>query len=53
MAKLTEYKDNHRRLLRSTHYFNLPDEEKAQAERLLHDYVKRRPQGAARGPGSG
>jgi uncharacterized protein (DUF2252 family) len=40
---LTEYKNGQRRLLRSTHYFNLPDDERAQAERLLADYITRRP----------
>jgi uncharacterized protein (DUF2252 family) len=39
---LTEYRNGTRRLLRSTHYFNLPDDERAQAERLLADYAKRR-----------
>jgi uncharacterized protein (DUF2252 family) len=36
--KLTELQQGHRRLLRSHHYFNLPEEERAQALRLLEDY---------------
>jgi uncharacterized protein (DUF2252 family) len=39
--KLTTFKDGHRTLTRSVHYFNLPEEEKAQAVRLLEDYRKR------------
>lgn len=44
IARLTELRDGQRRLLRSMHYFNLPDDERAQAERLLTDYVRRHPQ---------
>jgi uncharacterized protein (DUF2252 family) len=44
--RLTEYRDGHRRLRRSVHYFNLPDDERARAERLLADYVTK--QGAAK-----
>src|SRR6185437_6112099 len=44
IGRLTEYRDGHRRLLRSTRYFNLPDAERAQAERLLGDYLARHPQ---------
>jgi uncharacterized protein (DUF2252 family) len=39
--RLTERKQDRRRLLRSARYFNLPDDERAQAERLLADYVGR------------
>ncbi len=41
ITHLTEWKDNRRRLLRSTHYFNLSDAERDQAVRLLDDYRKR------------
>jgi uncharacterized protein (DUF2252 family) len=41
--KLTEWKDGHRRLIRSLKYFNLPEDEKAQALRLLADYRRRHP----------
>jgi uncharacterized protein (DUF2252 family) len=43
IGKLTEVKGNHRRLLRSERYFNLPDEEHKQALRLLADHCKRQP----------
>jgi uncharacterized protein (DUF2252 family) len=43
--RLTERKNGGRRLLRSVHYFNLPDEELARADRLLADYRKRCPRG--------
>jgi uncharacterized protein (DUF2252 family) len=46
IGRLTEWKNGGRRLLRSTHYFNLPDEERARAERLLADYRKRAPRGS-------
>jgi uncharacterized protein (DUF2252 family) len=39
--RLTELDHGHRRLRRSDHFFNLPDEERAAAARLLADYVKR------------
>jgi uncharacterized protein (DUF2252 family) len=41
IAKLTELKNNQRRIIRSVHYFNLEEAEKEQAQRLLADYVKR------------
>jgi uncharacterized protein (DUF2252 family) len=41
IAKLTEQKDGHRRLIRSVHYFNLAEAEQQQARRLLADYVGR------------
>jgi uncharacterized protein (DUF2252 family) len=43
IQRLTELKDGHRRLTRSTHYFNLSDAERDQAVRLLGDYRKRLP----------
>ncbi len=46
ISHLTEWKNGGRRLLRSTHYFNLPDEERARAERLVTDYRKRAPRGS-------
>lgn len=45
IGRLTEWKNGGRRLLRSAHYFNLPDEDRARAERLLADYRKRAPRG--------
>ncbi len=41
IQRQTELKDGHRRLIRSTHYFNLSDAEREQAVRLLADYRKR------------
>jgi uncharacterized protein (DUF2252 family) len=41
--KLTECEKGHRRLKRSLHYFNLPDQEREQALRLLEDYRRRMP----------
>jgi uncharacterized protein (DUF2252 family) len=45
IGRLTELKNGGRRLLRSAHYFNLADEDRARAERLLADYRKRAPRG--------
>ncbi len=45
--KLTTLKDGHRTVIRSVHYFNLPEAERAQALRLLEDYRKRMPEKAA------
>jgi uncharacterized protein (DUF2252 family) len=45
--RLTEVVDNKRQLKRSLHYFNLPDDQHAQAVRLLEDYQKRHPERAA------
>ncbi len=45
ISRLTEGVGAGRRLLRSPRYFNLPDGERALAERLLADYLKRRPPG--------
>jgi uncharacterized protein (DUF2252 family) len=39
--RLSEYRDGRRRLRRSVHYFNLPDDERTRAERLLTDYLKK------------
>ena len=39
---LTEVAEHGRRIRRSPRYFNLPDEERQRAERLLADYRKRR-----------
>jgi uncharacterized protein (DUF2252 family) len=38
IEKITEVVQGHRRLLRSRHYFNLPDPEREQALRLVEDY---------------
>jgi uncharacterized protein (DUF2252 family) len=46
IGRLTEPSGKGRRLLRSPRYFNLPDDERAQAERLLADYLRRRPPAA-------
>jgi uncharacterized protein (DUF2252 family) len=43
IGRLTEVVQGQRRLVRSLRYFNLPDEERAQALRLLEDYKKRLP----------
>jgi uncharacterized protein (DUF2252 family) len=45
VAKWTQLKDGRRQLLRSVHYFNIPDDEKAQAKRLLADYLTHRDKG--------
>jgi uncharacterized protein (DUF2252 family) len=44
--KLTDKNGGQRRLLRSSRYFNLPDDERAQALRLLEDYRRRMPEPA-------
>jgi uncharacterized protein (DUF2252 family) len=44
IEKLTEYCHGRRRLLRSLHYFNLPDQEREQALRLVEDYRRRMPE---------
>jgi uncharacterized protein (DUF2252 family) len=41
IGRLTELKDGRRRILRSTHFFNLSDAERDQAVRLLADYQAR------------
>ena len=43
ICRLTELKAGHRRLLRSARYFNLADNEREQALRLLADYRGRHP----------
>jgi uncharacterized protein (DUF2252 family) len=43
IGKLTEVIKGQRRLVRSVRYFNLPDNERAQALRLLEDYRQRMP----------
>jgi uncharacterized protein (DUF2252 family) len=43
IEKLTETVQGKRRLRRSSHYFNLPDNEREQALRLLDDYRRRQP----------
>jgi uncharacterized protein (DUF2252 family) len=43
IEKLTTYANGHRSLVRSTHYFSLPEDERQQALRLLEDYHKRLP----------
>jgi uncharacterized protein (DUF2252 family) len=43
IGQLTEPGDHGRRLRRSSHYFNLPDDERQRAERLLADYLRRLP----------
>ena len=43
IGKTTELKNGKRNLLRSLRYFNLPDQEREQAVRLLADYRKRAP----------
>jgi uncharacterized protein (DUF2252 family) len=45
IERITECKGKGRRLVRSTHYFNLADAERAQALRLLADYRRRLPDG--------
>jgi uncharacterized protein (DUF2252 family) len=40
--KLTQCDEGKRKLRRSLHYFNLPDDERARALRLLADYLKHR-----------
>ncbi|MBI1918201.1 MAG: DUF2252 family protein [Planctomycetes bacterium] len=41
IEKLTKFEDGRRQVLRSLHYFNLPDDEREQALRLLEDYRRR------------
>jgi uncharacterized protein (DUF2252 family) len=41
IEKLTESDGEHRRLVRGRQYYNLPDDQAAQARRLLEDYRKR------------
>ena len=41
--KLTDFEHGRRRIKRSLHYFNLPDNEREQALRLLEDYRRRMP----------
>jgi uncharacterized protein (DUF2252 family) len=43
ITRLTELKNGHRRIVRTTHYFNLSDAERDQAVRLLADYRGRLP----------
>jgi uncharacterized protein (DUF2252 family) len=43
MGRITEMKDGHRRLLRSERYFNLPEDQRKQALRLLEGYCKCQP----------
>jgi uncharacterized protein (DUF2252 family) len=47
IERLTEFRQGQRHLLRSARYFNLPEEERAQALRLLEDYRKRMQEPAA------
>ncbi len=49
IGRLTERVGKGRRLLRSPRYFNLPDDERARAERLLADYLRRRPPTTVKG----
>jgi uncharacterized protein (DUF2252 family) len=44
IGKLTQVKDGKRQLVRSSHYFNVGDDEKSLARRLLADYRARLPQ---------
>jgi uncharacterized protein (DUF2252 family) len=44
MARLTVKENGRRQIKRSVHYFNLPEEERTQALRLLEDYRKRHPE---------
>ncbi len=46
VGRLTAAKDGHRQFLRSIHYFNIADEEQAQARRLLADYLTHLPNGS-------
>ena len=48
IGKLTEFAQGHRRLIRSLHYYNLPDEQREQARRLLQHYVSRLPEPPAK-----
>jgi uncharacterized protein (DUF2252 family) len=43
IRKETETGNGQRRLLRSAHFFNLPEAERQQAQRVLQDYVTRMP----------
>ena len=45
IAKLTQPKDGGRQLVRSVHFFNITDEEKARVQRLLADYLTHRDKG--------
>ena len=49
IGQLTHMTDKGRRLTRAARYFNLPDAERAQAERLLADYLHRRGQADDKG----
>jgi uncharacterized protein (DUF2252 family) len=44
IGKITEVANGRRRLIRSLRYFNLPENEVQQAQRLLDDYRKRMPE---------
>ncbi len=44
IGKLTTFENGRRQILRSVHYFNLPEDERAQALRLLEDYRRRVPE---------
>jgi uncharacterized protein (DUF2252 family) len=46
IGRLTERAGKGRRLVRTARMFNLPDDERARAERLLADYLGRRPAAA-------
>lgn len=46
--KLTQSVQGHRRLNRSMHYYNLTDQQRAQALRLVEDYVRRMPKPATK-----
>jgi uncharacterized protein (DUF2252 family) len=43
ISRLTVLEDGRRRMARSLNYFNLPEDQQAQALRLLDDYVRRMP----------
>lgn len=43
IPRITEFRDGRRQVTRSLSFFNLPDEERAQALRLMEDYVRRMP----------
>jgi uncharacterized protein (DUF2252 family) len=44
IQKMTSHPEGHRKILRSLHYFNLPDDQRAQAVRLVEDYRRRMPE---------
>jgi uncharacterized protein (DUF2252 family) len=44
VTRLTVLEDGRRRIQRSLNYFNLPEDQQAQALRLLEDYVRRMPE---------